>query len=64
MLLPTDERLGRWKNKLSAAHATPVCLIGVGHDHNTGQLVVCTTEEINDAELALMLRYALREIEP
>jgi hypothetical protein len=41
----TDERLARWKLKLSLSHATPMVLLGVGHDAHSGQLVVCTLDE-------------------
>ena len=57
-----SERLERWQKKLEGEHATPVLLMGVGHDHNKGKLVVCCTEDCDDAQLALWLASALGEI--
>lgn len=56
------ERLGRWQKKLEGEHATPVLLMGVGHDHNKGKLVVVVTEDCDDAQLYLWLAGALGEI--
>ena len=47
----TDERLDRWKKRLSESHATPIALIGIGHDHVSGQRVLCTVEHISTEEL-------------
>ena len=41
----TEERLNRWKKKLEAEHATLAMLIGFGHDHAKGRLVVCVPDE-------------------
>ncbi len=41
----TEERLARWKVKMKDAHATPLMLIGVGHDHKRGEFVICTLDE-------------------
>lgn len=54
----TEDRLGRWTKRLSDAHATPVVLVALGHDHNKGLPVVCTTEDIGNQELSALLRYA------
>lgn len=56
------KRLGRWQKKLEEKHATPVLLMGVGHDHNSGKLVVCCNEDCSDAQLSLWLAGALGEI--
>jgi hypothetical protein len=55
----THERLARWERKLAGEHATPILLLGVGHDHVSGQLVICTCEEVSDAQLVAFLRAAL-----
>lgn len=61
----TKERLERWENRLSAAHATPILLVAIGHDHNSGQLVVCTLDEpeLDNAKLRVLLMRALTELE-
>jgi hypothetical protein len=49
------ERLAGWTEQLVGEHATPVILIGVGHDHKSGQLTVVTTEDLpNDAVAAFL----------
>lgn len=59
----TNERLRRWAKKLAIEHATPTVLVGIGHDHKSGRLVVCTVEDISNDELRAMLVYALKELE-
>ena len=60
----TDERLNRGKERMSASHATPLCLIGVGHDHNSGQIVIVTLEEeeISIPVLRAFLEKALSQL--
>ena len=58
-----DERLGRWTQRLVGEHATPVLLLGVGHDHKSGQLVVLTMEEVSNLELVLFARGAVAKLE-
>ena len=58
-----DERLGRWTDRLVGEHATPVLLVGVGHDHKEGALVVLTLEDMDDMELLLFLRAAVHKLE-
>jgi len=50
-----EERLGKWTQRLVDEHATPVILVGVGHDHKNGALVVITLEEMDDRQLLLFL---------
>ncbi len=57
-----DERLGRWKNQLNRKNATPVLLIGIGHDHNAGDVTVLVTEERSDEDIKLLLVEALRQL--
>jgi len=57
------ERLGRWEKRLVDGHATPILLIGVGHDHAKGRIVICTLED-TETELVLgFLRFAVKELE-
>lgn len=55
----TDERLDRWKKRLSESHSTPILLMGVGHDHVFGRPVLCTTEDITNEQLCVFLRAAI-----
>jgi len=63
------ERLHRWGERLADGHATPVVLVGVGHDHASGQILVVTLEEheIRAEVIAAFLLAAvdqLRAVEP
>lgn len=58
----THERLGSWEKRLVNSHATPALLLGVGHDHVKGQLVVCVTEDRSNEEIILLLQGAITEL--
>jgi hypothetical protein len=62
----TKERLAGWEEKFRIQHATPILLIGVGHDWNSGQAVVCIVDEpsLSKPILAAYLRFVLKELEP
>lgn len=55
-------RLEGWTKRLTQEHSTPVLLLGVGHDHKKGQLVICTTEEMTDRDIQLFLEGALMQL--
>lgn len=57
------DRLTSWKNRLNEHHSTPMLLVGVGHDHKQGELMVLVTEERTDYEILLLMREALRMLE-
>jgi hypothetical protein len=59
-----DDRLARWAIRMKESHATPVMLVGIGHDHVSGQIVLCTLdeEEFDIEKLKAFLRYALAEL--
>jgi hypothetical protein len=61
----TDERLALWKRHLQSGGATPAVLIGISHSPlgPLGQLVVCTVQDIGEADLAGMLRAAASMLE-
>jgi hypothetical protein len=69
MAVPTEaitrERLDRWAARMRDSHATPLILIGVGHDENIGQIVVCTLDEpeITRNVLRQLLQEALDQLE-
>jgi len=60
----TEERLKSWKKKLAEANATPIILIGVGHDHKSGELVLCVPEGVSDDLLFGALVAALDLLKP
>ena len=57
-----NERLNGWKEKLTKAHATPVALIGVGHDHVSGQIHLVITEDVDIADIKKLLWNAYHQI--
>jgi len=58
----THERLGSWEKRMVESHATPMLLIGAGHDHVNGQIVLCVTEERTNHEIVLLLQEAIRQL--
>jgi hypothetical protein len=59
----THERLGIWEKLIINAHATPTLLLGIGHDHVKGQLVVCVTEDCSNEEVLMLLYGAIKELQ-
>ncbi len=58
----TASRLASWQKKLAAEHATPLLLVGIGHDHVSGQVVLCTPEGIDYDMLRAHLLFVLKEL--
>jgi hypothetical protein len=58
-----EERLAHWTQGLVSEHATPIILVGVGHDHNAGMVTVYTCQEITDQEIALFLMSVLNRLQ-
>lgn len=58
----TDSRLTGWADLLAREHATPALLVGIGHDHKSGDVVVCVCEEVPDEYIRAMLRLALKRL--
>lgn len=60
--VPTEEitaqRFEGWAKRLSEAHATPLMVVGVRHDEHVGGRIVISVEDVPDADLALLLRWA------
>jgi hypothetical protein len=54
--------LESWKGLLSTDHATPAILIGIGHDENSGALVVIHVEDISRRVLIGLLKGAIAEL--
>jgi len=61
----TQRRLDRWGRLLCQAHATPVVLVGLGHDLVSGQIVLCTLDEpeMSRELICCFLRSALANLE-
>jgi hypothetical protein len=58
-----DERLAYYRRRLIQAHATPMTCIGVGHDHNSGALIVCITEDLPLLQLLVFMKGAVAKVE-
>jgi len=60
----TEERLKLWSRRLVEANATPLILIGFGHDQTSGQLVICTldAEELDKGRIQQYLLWAIQEL--
>ncbi len=57
------ERLDRWRALLAQEWATPALLLGISHDHKSGQLVICTVEDHSNDDVRRLLRKALALLE-
>jgi len=58
----TTGRLSGWADKLVSDHATPALLIGFGHDHRSGDVVLCCVEDLSDEDVRDLLRGLLRKL--
>jgi hypothetical protein len=56
------ERLEAWGKRLAEAHATPVLLLGVGHDHRSGEAVLVTTEDMPEEHLREIVSFLFRQV--
>lgn len=56
-------RLASWLKLLVEDHATPVLLVGVGHDAQVGVTSVCVPEGLGDAEILRFLKAAVTKLE-
>ena len=58
-----NKRLSDWAARLTKAHATPLLVIAVAHDHKSGEIHVIRTEDgPTDAELAGFCIYAAEQL--
>ena len=60
----TKRRLNSWEEKLAEVNATPILLIGLGHDPNSGEMVVFAPEGVSDDLLIGSLLFALEQLQP
>ena len=59
----TAERLSRWGNYLAAKHATPLLVLGMGHDERRGTVEVCIPADVPLPDVLVAIRAALRILE-
>ena len=57
-----ETRLRSWRDILIRQHATPILLIGMGHDTHTGEVQMIAVEDLTHDELRALLCYAVREL--
>ena len=55
----TRDRLKGWARLLVDSHATPFAVVGCGHDHNSGQVVLCIPDDVPVADIVTLLEGAL-----
>jgi hypothetical protein len=62
----TRDRLTRWGYRVLDDHATPLVLVGIGHDAAAGRVSVYTVDEpeMTDAAIAAFLRKAAIMLDP
>lgn len=58
----TAERLEVWRRELAGQHATPLLLMGVGHNEKSGQITICTLRDVDADTLLALLRDAIYRI--
>lgn len=58
----TRDRLAKWTKRLDQEHATPFALVGIGHDHKSGQLVLCVCEDTPLPEIRDLLQRVVFEL--
>lgn len=60
-----QERFRGWTAKLAQSHATPLIAVGVGHDEQNGQIVVCVVDDpsMTNEVIAGFLRSAVAQLE-
>lgn len=52
------ERLMRWEKRLNEFHATPLLMVGYGHDEVKGELFYIATDAVPDLFIIDLLRRA------
>ena len=53
------DRLAMWTDDLVGDHATPLLLLGIGHDDRSGNISICTVEEMDRDKITVFLAQAL-----
>jgi len=57
-----NDRLKSWRDKLNAAHATPIIILGIGHDHVEGKTMLIAVENLTDEQIKDFLWNAYHSI--
>lgn len=58
----TRKRLDEWATDLEKHHGTPVLMIGVGHDHTSGEVHIYVPKNSSGAFLEALLEGVLERI--
>lgn len=58
-----SDRLDSWSQLLVKDHATPALLLGIGHDHKSGSLFICTVQDMAKQDIEKLLRIALERLD-
>lgn len=58
----TERRLIEWSETLIKFHCTPALLIGIGHDHTSGEIHICIPENTPGPQLELLLEGVLARV--
>ena len=57
------ERMTSWASHLSSCHATGALLVGVGHDHASGEVHLCLPADISAQWAARVLERCIEMLE-
>ncbi|MBA7713255.1 hypothetical protein ES703_122255 [subsurface metagenome] len=57
------ERLQKWTFKLLCEHSTPAILIGIGHDHKSGQITLCVPENFSNDDIMNILELSILRLD-
>lgn len=53
------DRLAMWTEDLVGDHATPLLLLGLGHDHKQGTISIHTNQEVKEDDMIAWIAMAL-----
>jgi hypothetical protein len=59
----SSARLADWLEVMVADHATPVVLVGVGHDKKVGCTSICVPEDLGEADILVYLKAIVGKME-
>lgn len=58
----TTDRLAKWAQRAIRNNATPMILINIGHGHNSGQISLCTVEDMDNRMLKALLQRVIEQL--
>ena len=59
----TQDRFASWSEKLLESKATPMLVIGMGHDDHNGEVVIVTCADVKNETIRAALLFAARAIQ-